>query len=255
MKGSLGAATVAFACVGACAYMSMGCTAGTAPMSTGRGGASATGAAGSTGVGGISFGGFGGSAQAGACVNLQCQQDSCTRGACTQTTPCPGGSKTTVSGVVYDPAGKTPLYNVVVYVPNEPLADIATGASCDTCSSPYSGRPIAVALTDSSGHFSLEHMPVGDNIPLVIQVGKWRRAVALPSVAACADTPVAAALTHLPRNQTEGHIPKIAIANGGSDALKFLLQKIGGDVGEVTSQAGDRGVKPEARAGAPPTQA
>ena len=139
MKGLPGAVTVAVACVWAGAYMSLGCAAVNAPASTGQGGASSTGAAGSAGGGGgIAFGGFGGSAQAGTCVNLQCQQDSCTRGACTQTTPCPGGGKTSVSGTVYDPAGQTPLYNVVVYVPNEPLADIPTGASCDTCSSPLS---------------------------------------------------------------------------------------------------------------------
>ncbi len=255
MKGFPGAVTVAFACVWAAgAYMSLGCAAVNAPASTGQAGASSTGAAGSAG-GGISFGGFGGSAQSGTCVNLQCRQDSCTRGACTQTTPCPGGGKTSISGTVTDPAGGTPLYNVVVYVPNEPLADIATGASCDTCSSPYSGRPVTVTLTDSSGHFSLEHMPVGDNIPLVIQVGKWRRAVTLPSVAACADTPVAAALTHLPRNKAEGHIPKIAIANGGSDALNCLLKKIGVEVGEFTSESGSGRVNQYAGLAAPATNA
>ena len=245
MRSFFGAARIA--CV--CAYMSLGCAAVETPATAGRGGSSAGG-----GGGPINIGGFSGSGQSGSCVNLQCQQDNCARGGCTQM-PCANGAKTTVSGVVYDPAGRTPLYNVVVYVPNEPLADIPTGATCDTCASPYSGRPIAAALTDSAGRFSVEHVPVGDNIPLVIQIGKWRRAVTIPSVAACTDTPVEASLTHLPRNRSEGHIPRIAIANGGSDALNCLLEKIGVDTAEFTSEAGAGRVNQYAGLNAPTTNA
>jgi hypothetical protein len=90
---------------------------------------------------------------------------------------------------VYDPAGKNPLYNVIVYVPNAPLAPITHGATCETCNTAPSGTPIASALTDTHGRFKIEKNALGTNIPpsgtdipLVIQIGKWRRQIKLGTV-------------------------------------------------------------------------
>lgn len=172
----------------------------------------------------------------GVCLGLQCQQTGCTSGGC-RVPKCSGTDKTTVTGVVRDPAGKVPLFNVTVYVPNSPLADLSQGATCD-CETSISGSPVVSATTNSKGEFTLEDVPVGSNIPLVIQVGKWRRQATLPSVAACTSTAADATLTRLPRNQSEGHIPKIALTTGGLDALECLLRKIGLEDGEFTPETG-----------------
>lgn len=155
--------------------------------------------------------------------------------------PCQGGTPTTVTGFVYDPAGQVPLYNVVVYVPNlDTLDDIPTGASCDRCESPVSGQPIASALTDASGKFVMENVPTGTNVPVVIQIGKWRRQVTLPPVSSCQvnDFTGMSDLFRLPRNQSEGHLPKIAVATGEGDSLECLLRRIGVSESEFTNPAG-----------------
>jgi hypothetical protein len=137
------------------------------------------------------------------------------------------GCTTTVSGRVYTPAGTLPLYNVMLYVPSKPLDPLPEGARCDTCDSAVSGDPVASALSDESGRFIMDDVPSGTDVPLVLQVGKWRREVTIPSVTACVDNPLDAELTRLPASQTEGHLPKIALSTGGLDALECLLRKVG----------------------------
>ena len=64
------------------------------------------------------------------------------------------------------------LYNLVVYIPNARLDAFPQGVSCDQCGAVQSGSPLVSALTGPDGRFSLANVPVGHDIPLVMQVGK-----------------------------------------------------------------------------------
>ncbi len=211
-----------------------------------------------TGTGGTPMGGTGGSGIGGSmipapnapCENLSCKQSTCLKADCT-VPACPGGARTTVSGIIRDPAGKNPLYNITVYVNNKPVADFIDGPSCDPCdpktgTSLLSGQPIAVTKTDTFGKFTLGaaggvggDVPAGDNIPLVIQVGRWRRQITIAHVEACKDNPQTDMnLLRLPKMQAEGHLPKMALTTGEKDAMECLLRKVGIDDSEFTPEAG-----------------
>ncbi len=184
---------------------------------------------GSSGTSGGTSGGFG-TGDAGkstACVGLRCQQKTCS-----------GGGDTTVTGTVFAPSGKLPLYNAIVYVPNAPPDPITRGATCDKCGA-VTGSPVVTALSNPDGTFTLKNVPVGKNIPLVIQIGKWRRQVTIPEVAECTETKLTdPELTRLPRKQSEGDMPRIALTTGGCDKLGCMLPKVGIDASEM-GLAGD----------------
>ena len=151
------------------------------------------------------------------CTGLQCQVAN----------KCGTKDGTAISGVVNIPAGNLPLYGAKVYVPNSPVTPIASGASCDRCDNLLSGDPITTATTDTMGRFTLANVPSGDNIPVVVQAGKWRRQLTIPHIDACSATSVDPTTTRLPRTQAEGNIPLIALTTGGLDALECLLRKLG----------------------------
>ncbi|WP_394832482.1 carboxypeptidase-like regulatory domain-containing protein [Pendulispora rubella] len=152
---------------------------------------------------------------------------------------CPGTTQTTLRGVVYAPNGTLPLYNAIVYVPTAAVDPFPTnGVSCNQCSSEVSGKPLVRTTTGTDGSFTLTNVPVGNNIPVVIQLGRWRRQIKVSNVPACQVTNVSPTLTRLPKNKTEGDIPLTALSTGNVDALECLLRKMGIDDSEFSGPSG-----------------
>jgi hypothetical protein len=156
-------------------------------------------------------------------------------GLCLEQITCPGTATTSISGTVYAPNGTDPLPGVLVYVPNgaagaptwgvEPFpAGVACNAGDQTVAS---GSPLVATVTDVHGNFALYNMPVGANIPLVIQAGKWRRQLIIPSVAPCVTTALAGSFALMPQNHTQGNIPLIALDTGAVSAIECVLRKVG----------------------------
>jgi hypothetical protein len=179
----------------------------------------------------------GGAGKPGHCGNtLQCTN------LCLQQVTCDSGTTTVtgkvVAGTLAQYGPPDPIYNALVYVPNAPVDPFKPGVQCTQCGEEVSGKPLVATQTLPDGTFTLTNVPVGANIPLVIQLGRWRRQVTIPNVAACTKTALAPDLTRMPRNQSEGDIPLIALSTGNADGVECVLLKMGIDKAEFTTPTG-----------------
>ena len=187
-----------------------------------------------------------------------CTTPPCT-GLCLEQAACGEMPATTVTGTVTAP-GHTdtatwgvpdPIYGALVYVPNGAagpptygVTAFTPGVACESCSSSVSGSPIVTTVTGIDGKFTLTNVPCGNNIPLVMQVGRWRREITIPHVTCCANTALTNTQTHLPRNKVgepgdlRSDIPLMAFSTGDVDTLHCVLRKIGIDDAEFTNPTG-----------------
>jgi hypothetical protein len=145
---------------------------------------------------------------------------------------CSNGGTTSISGKVYDPAGKNPLYGITVFVPETPLQPlpkgVPTGADACSCDALYKSGKLASTRTAADGSFKLTNAPVGTSVPLVAQVGKWRRQFNV-NVTACQDNPQPDKSLALPStiSQPGDNMPDIAVSTGSADTLECLFLRVG----------------------------
>ncbi len=150
---------------------------------------------------------------------------------------------TTITGTVFAPNGTLPLYGVSVYVPNSNPGAFTPGVSCGACANGLPGDPIVTATTDDKGKFSLEGVPSGTDIPVVITIGKWRRQIKVANVASCGTQDIAPADTRLPASHDDmtpnttspPDLPQIAISTGHADSLECLMRRLGIADKEITT--------------------
>lgn len=179
------------------------------------------------------------SVDAGSCINLCQRQNRCDAGV------------NTVTGTVVAPTNQAagygapdPVPGVLVYVPNSTPQPLPQGStSCTTCAGQASGNPLVFATTATNGTFTLTNVPCGANVPLVIQLGKWRRQIVIPNVACCGNTQLTSDQTRLPRSQAEGDLPLIAMVTGGADPIECVLPKLGIAPSEFTLPSGNGRVR------------
>jgi len=187
----------------------------------------------------------------GGCAGLQCAIAA----------SCKDDGGTTIVGKVLDPAGVNGIYNVLAYVPMfdpaqpstipagagiEPIVGgvtFPTGVTCDSCSYLYSGNPIAIGTSRTDGTFTITNAPSGKDIPVVVQVGKWRTHTTVSTVTDC--NAADAGSINLP-SSADGtdpivSIPQIAISMGSFDSVECLPYRLGIAASEFTSGASAKG--------------
>lgn len=155
---------------------------------------------------------------------------------------CPADSETIVIGKVTAPNGTDPIRDALVYVPSGGAPEeFPPQVACEVCQSPLGERPIALTSTDVDGTFELRRVPVTAETPIVIQKGRWRKVVHLP-IGKCEKQGLTPEQGRLPKDRTEGTIPRMAVAVGEWDSIECVLGHIGLAKSEFTSPLGSGAV-------------
>ena len=140
-----------------------------------------------------------------------------------------GPTTTTLSGKVSTPPGVHPLYNALVYIPNDPsdpgLQPFPAGITCDVCGATAAGDPLVSAYTAPDGTFTLTHRAGRRPIPLVIQLGRWRRQFTIDVATPCGANSIPDKTLTMPKNHAQGDIPRIAILTGALDPVECVLRR------------------------------
>jgi hypothetical protein len=170
-----------------------------------------------------------GTTDPGGCTGIACYQKDCM-----------GAPTTSVSGRVTAPNGLDPVYDALVYVPTN-VPEFPAGVQCEVCNEPVGGAPIVSTHTAVDGTFTLTNVPATSQVPLIVQKGRFRKQIAL-NIPACQDTPLTVDQARLPRKQSEGDLPKMAVGVGDYDQIECVLRSIGIDESEFTDPAGSGAV-------------
>ena len=98
------------------------------------------------------------------------------------------------------------------------------------CGALYKSGAVVSTTTGVDGSFRLTNAPAGSSVPLVIQVGKWRRLFHI-DVTSCQDNPQTGTSLSLPSTvpagDTDDNMPDIAVSTGSADTLECLMKRIG----------------------------
>lgn len=167
------------------------------------------------------------------CVGLGCKIAECP----------PTGSDTIVYGKVTAPNGQDPIREAIVYVPASGTPEeFPSDVSCEVCNSPIGGTPVTQTVTGIDGTFELRHVPVTDGTPIVIQKGRWRKMTRI-KVEKCERQALSADDARLPKTQSEGGIPRMAVAVGNWDSIECVLRGVGLSEREFTAPGGGGAVQ------------
>lgn len=148
---------------------------------------------------------------------------------------CAGRPATRIEGVVRFPNGTLPVSRALVYVPVDPSGAVPRSGTCGECIDRTGVW--AVVETEVDGRFVLSDVPP-DATMVVVQKGPFVRRVPV-TLAPCADNELPAEATRLPRDSSEGEVPRIAVVTGTFDHMQTVLTRLGLSSSAIEIVAGD----------------